>query len=215
MKKLVFIYQFILVSILGINAQDSTFYLVVKLSEKDSLDNLNWNLNSITFCTGETPLTSGNTFSGVFSKQKSTILVDYNATLGELIYLYSPIKQMSFGPSGGFVKNTPWFAPILTFSLFKGMFKTLHWVGWSFGDPEEKGTSEEILFCFSYHQISLLYAGFECSYANNVYQKNNPEDILCMKKTFELNNQFSTFFGTGYMFNTEKFLWSTGISFNL
>lgn len=190
------------------------FALVISVSELNAQDSTGWNISSISFSTGETPLTSGNTFTGVFSKGKSTIIVDYNATLGELIYFYSPIKQFSFGPSGGFVKNTPWVAPIAQLDLFKSHVKTLHWIGWSLGDPEKGGTSKEVLFCFSYQQVSLLHKGVELYYANNIYQKNTSEHIFGVKETFKLNKKFSTFFGGGYMMNAKKFLWSTGLNYN-
>src|SRR6056297_4004059 len=71
-----------------------------------------WKFNSASFTTGVTSLTKGNTLSASFSKNKSLLVLDYNKELGEFLYFYSPIKQVSLGGSGGFFKNVPWFGPI-------------------------------------------------------------------------------------------------------
>lgn len=178
-----------------------------------------WKLNSISWSTGETPLTSGNTFSAVMSKDNVTIIADYNDDLGEIIYFYSPEKsnRFSFGPSGGEFKNTFWAGPITQFVLLKRHLTILNWVGWSLGDPEDlegKGEPSELKFCFAYHQATISAKGFDAYYANQIYQKNDMEHIFGLKKTFNLSERISLCGGLGYMLNAEKFLWSTGLNYN-
>ena len=66
------------------------------------------------------------------------------------MYFYYPKKWFSIGHSSGFFKNSVFTGPIGTIELGKGLGKgnfslnTLHWLGWSFGDPEEESTKE---FC--------------------------------------------------------------------
>lgn len=174
-----------------------------------------WRFNSASFTTGVTSLTKGNTLSASFSKDRSLLVLDYNKELGEFLYFYSPIKQISFGGSGGFFKNVPWFGPIASFNLVKGHIKTLHWIGWSLGDPEKRNTSEEMLFCFSYQQISVNYNGFEAYYALQHYQDFPEEHIFGIKKDFQLNENFSVPASGGYMLNADNLIWSIGLSYNV
>lgn len=174
----------------------------------------NWNISSISLCTGETPLTSGLTFSGVVLKDKSSLILDLNNDLGEIIYFYTPIKQISAGFSGGFLYNTPWFGPIASFNLLDGHITTLNWIGWSAGDPERGNTSEKIIFCFSYQQFNLNWKDFQAYYVLLHYQKNIPEHIFGMTGTLDFNEKVSLFGGVGYMYNEDKVLWSTGFKYN-
>jgi len=174
-----------------------------------------YNLKSASFYTGESSLTKGNTLTLVFEKDKKSLTLDLNNDLGEVIYFYSPKDWYSVGFSGGYVYNTPWFGPIGSLNLFKGHLTTLHWFGWSTGNPEERSTKLEASFCFSYQKASINIAGFQLSYANQIYQHNDPEHIFDIKKSFKINNYFSTFASGGYMLNSDKFLWSGGICLTL
>ncbi|MFA5953713.1 MAG: hypothetical protein WC812_03910 [Candidatus Pacearchaeota archaeon] len=172
-----------------------------------------WKINSINFVAGETPLTKGITLSPVFSKGKSTIMIDLNQELGELMFFYSPKKWCSIGPSVGFFKNTSWVGPIASLNIFNGHVTTLNWVGWSFGNPEAIGggtTNSNVDFLFSFHQVSVNYFGVEGYYILQHYQKNFPGHIVGVKYTFALGDNFSLFGGYAYMFRADKSLWSAG-----
>jgi len=188
----------------------SAFMLKVN-AQKDSS---NWKLSSVYFSTGETPLTVGNTFGFSVTKGSSVLLCDYNDDLGEVLYFYAPSKFVSFGPTGGFFKNTPWFGPVLSFSLFNGHFTTLNWVGWSTGNPEKETTVAELPFCFSFQQATLTLAGFNFKYAVQNYQKNPTEQIVQIDRNFILNKNLNLSGGGGYMIRAEKFLWFMCISYN-
>jgi len=126
--------------------------LAMALASAFSQENENWKLNSISIGSGETPLSSGLAVSAVISKEKSVFLCDYNSTLGEILYFYSPIKQFSFGYSGGVFKSNMWVfwsGPIASLNLLNGHFTTLNWFGWSLGDPEMEKTESEILLFIS------------------------------------------------------------------
>lgn len=186
----------------------------IKSSAQDSV---NWKLNSVSISSGETPLSSGLAFSAKISRGKSVVLCDYNSTLGEALYFYSPIKQFSFGYSGGVFKSNIWVfwaGPIASFSLFDGHLTTLNWAGWSLGDPEMEKTTSEIKFCFSYQQISLNWKFAEAYYALLHYQRCKPEHIFGTKFNFNLSEKISLCGGLGYMLNAEKYLWSTGLDYN-
>lgn len=107
-----------------------------------------------------------------------------------------------------------WSGPIASLNLFNGHLTTLHWAGWSLGDPEMEKTTSEIKFCFSYQQVSLNWKFAEVYYALLHYQKCKPEHIFGIKGTFKLYDNFSLTGGLGYMLNKEKYLWSTGIVYN-
>lgn len=190
--------------------------LIIKLQiHAQKTDSLGWRLNSLSFSTGETSLTKGNTLSGSFSKNKSILVFDFNDALGEAIYFYSLSKNISAGPTIGFLNNIIWFGPISNICLFKEHVGILSWVGWSFGNTEKGNPDSEIEFCFSYHQIVLSGWKYKISYALQHYQKNCPEHIFELKKTINLNKNFSTSFGGGYMTKSEKFLWNLALNYNL
>lgn len=172
-----------------------------------------WKVNSLTFMTGETPLLKGNSLTVSFSKAKSDFVVDINSELGEFLHFYSG-KNFSPGYSAGFYKNFPWAGPVLTMQFFKGHFKTLNWVGWSFGNPEESTTETKPAFLFSYHQFSLVYKWIEGYYTLQHYQKSLPEHLGGMKLTFSLNKNIFIFGGWGYMTRAEKHLWSMGLTYS-
>ncbi len=167
--------------------------------------------------TGVGPLTKGNTFTLAFSGKKSYLSFGVNNALGEIIYLHSLNKNFSVGFSGGYLNNTLWAGPIATTSWFGGHLNTLHWAGWSHGNTEEGNTEIMPMFCFSYQQASLNIYGFEALYANQIYQELPAEHIFNLKKTFKIKTRklpgdFTCFFSGGYMLNSEKFLWSSGLS---
>lgn len=64
-------------------------------------DSLSWKVKSISASAGESPLATGLSGSVSLLKGKSSLSLDLNMSLGQAIYCYSPIKQISFGPSGG------------------------------------------------------------------------------------------------------------------
>ena len=162
--------------------------------------------------TGETPLLKGNSFTAVFSKAKSTFVLDINLELGEFLHFYST-KNFCPGYSAGFYKNSPWIGPIFTTEFFKGHFKSLNWVGWSFGDPEKSTTKAKADFLFSYHQFSLVYKWVECYYVLQHYQSNLPEHVEGIKLTLPISKNFFVFGGWAYMKRAEKNLWSMGLTF--
>jgi hypothetical protein len=178
--------------------------------------------------TGETPLTSGTTFYLEFLKGRSSYLIDINDGLGELLYFYTPekINWLSFGYSGGVFRKCLWAGPIASISLdvFQGKLSTLHWMGWSLGDPEEGSTTKEILFCFNYHQVSYTFKSFSSYIVFQKYQKNKWEYIPGFKQvtyTFDFKDSMplnldkaSLFLGGGYIINKEHFLWSFGVNFD-
>lgn len=194
-----------------------TIILILTLSTKVKRAHAQDSPISLNFSgyTGTSSLTSGNTFSFVFTKNKSSLTFDLNDDLGELIYLYSPKEFYSFGFSGGFLNNTLWFGPIGALSSFEGHLKVLIWEGWSHGDTEEGNTEIMPRFCFSFIQTSINFSGFDFSYANQIYQKNPMEHIFCIKKIFKIYKNVNIFASGGYMLYKEKFLYSGGVSIKI
>ncbi|MCA9487730.1 MAG: hypothetical protein KC516_02095 [Nanoarchaeota archaeon] len=174
-----------------------------------------WSLSSVTIQTGETPLTKGITITPSFSVGESTLLIDFNAELGEVMYFQNLTGWVSGGPSGGFYKNSPWVGPIWSFNLFDGHLTTLNWFGWSFGNPEEGTTKENPKFLFSYHQANIIFNPFEVYYVFQHYQELPVEHITGMKFNFNPNKKIVLSGGLGYMFHAEKPLWSMGMSYRI
>ncbi|MFH1503356.1 MAG: hypothetical protein ABIE36_01740 [Candidatus Diapherotrites archaeon] len=189
------------------------------LKQKDTLTNekSTWEGLSLTFLTGETALTDGNTLMAVWKKGKSVLIADINDELGEFMYFYYPKKWFSIGPSAGFLWGSPYIGPIGTIELYKNnfSFKTLDWFGWNLGN-----SIDECSFLFSFHQFTFGYefknkVALETYYILQHFQKNSPEHIPGIKLTFKLNNSWSVFGGGAYMVHKDYHLWSCGINFNL
>jgi hypothetical protein len=186
--------------------------------DKDTLTTKkpSWEGLSLTFLTGETSLTKGNTFTGVWKRGKSVLIADINDELGEFMYLYYPKKWFSIGPSVGFLWGRPYIGPIGTLELYKNnfSFKTLDWFGWDFGNAIDTCS-----FLFSYHQLTLAYK-IKDKVLPEVYYalqhfKGEPEHLFGAKLTFNLNKTWSVFGGWGYMLKADYHLWSCGVNLNL
>jgi len=177
-----------------------------------------WNFSSVTFLTGRTPLIGGNTATVAFTKGKSVLSFDFNSQLGEYMYFYYPKPWFSIGHSSGFFKNTVFTGPIgtLEFGSKSGFhFNSLHWLGFSAGDPEEESTKAEANFLFNYHQANFSYKGITVYYAWQQYQENPVEHLIGTKITMNLNDHWSGFGGWAYMTQKGGHLWSIGATFKL
>jgi len=184
------------------------------LSQSVSADSVQYS-KRFTVQTGTTPLSSGLACSVMIQKSKSSLILDLNKSMGQLVWLYTPAKNISVGLSGGFFNQVLWFGPLVSINLFNGHFSTLHWVGWSMGDTEEGITGLEVPFCFSYQQIALNWAGFEASYVLFHYQKEAPENIFNLKKTFNVDDNLCIFGSGGYMFKKDKIIFAIGMNYSL
>ncbi|PJE81364.1 hypothetical protein COU58_02690 [Candidatus Pacearchaeota archaeon CG10_big_fil_rev_8_21_14_0_10_32_42] len=167
-------------------------------------------INKITLSTGMTSLTKGLTLSVSFNQGENYLITEYNAELGQVLYLVKLSDNFSFGPTAGFLKNVLWFAPIITASFFNDHVRTLHWAGWSFGNCESAENEIHARYCFSFQSISILVENFEASYALQHYYYFQPEHIFSLKKEFNLNDKFMVFFSGGYMLMAEDPLWAIG-----
>ena len=212
MKKL-----FILFVLLTLTFADKVFSQEDRVSQEDTLTSKksNWEGLSITFLTGETSLTKGNTLTAVWKKEKSILVADINNDLGEFMYFYYPKKWFSIGPSAGFLYGRPYIGPIGTIELCKGnfSFKTLDWLGWDFGNAIDTCS-----FLFSFHQFTFGYE-FNKKITSEAYFalqhfRGEPEQLFGVKETFRLNKNWSAFGGWGYMVKKDYHLWSCGINFS-
>ena len=171
-----------------------------------------WSFNSASFLTGETSLTKGNMLEASFTKDNSSLVFHYNRDLSEAIYFRHLGDHVFIGGSGGFYLNVPWFGPIATTSFFGGTVRTMHWIGWSTGNPETGTTSTEMLFCFSYQESSVHYKGFKGYYALQHYQTFPAEHIVSVQQSLGLGHGISVFAGAGRKIRAEEFIFSMGIA---
>lgn len=180
-----------------------------------SLSQSNWEVKSLCIQTGETSFTSGLSFNSTLSKKNSTLVLDFNSDLGEIIYLYSPINELSFGPSVGFFNNTLWYGPIAELNLFNKFFRNMLWVGWSFGDTEKGNTSKDMLFCFSYWETSLNFKNTSIYYSLMKYQEEKTDQIYGIRQDFEINSKWLLNTSVGYIHFEKKPLYSIAITYKL
>ena len=191
----------------------TTLLLVALIQLALAQEKQSWEVTSIAFQTGESSLVSGNMFSLTISKDKSAWMFDLNDKLGEAIYLYSPKSWFSIGHSEGVFKRVLWAGPIATLNFPKLGISTMHWPGWSIGDPEIGKTEGKILFCFNYHQFNWTYKSVTASYIYSKYQANTC-NYVGLKKVLPINKNLSAFGAGLYCFENEDYLWSMGLTYD-
>lgn len=188
---------------------------LMTLMSSISFSQSNWEMKSLSIQTGETSFTTGLSVNSILSKQNSTLILDFNSDLGEIIYLYSPVSELSFGPSVGFFNNTLWGGPIAELSLFNKVLKNMVWFGWSFGDTEKGSTSKDAMFCFAYQETSLNFKNTSVYYALMKYQKERTDPMYGIRQNFEINQKWLLNTSLGYIHLKRKPLYSIALTYNL
>jgi hypothetical protein len=195
------------------------FFILVfssKAFSQDTTANTGWKLKSIALTTGETPLSSGLNLDVYVSKGKNSFCLSYNTVLGQVVYDIPITKWLVVQPTGGLFHNVPWVGPMVTFKLFNNHIVTNHWFGWSGGIPETGETSlkkNNLIFLYSYQQITYSAKGFDLYYVLFHYEKCAPIHLIGLKKTFELDEHKAIPASFTYVLPTKKIMWSLGFTY--
>lgn len=173
-------------------------------------------LSNIDFSSGRSALGSGIYIVFNMSSEKmgasqitfasDKILINHFFSLGEK-------KKIKVGPSGGYFKNVPYVGVISTTSFFKG-FSTIHWFGYSFGQPEEI-VEISPSFLFGVNTISYDIWKFRLSHTVIHFQKSPPKYVSCLRYTQKINKNFLAYTDIAYDITNKTQLLKLGVNWKI
>ena len=173
-------------------------------------------LKNIDFSSGRSALGSGiyvifNSSSANHGASQITIaqdkiLVNHLFSIGEK-------RIIKIGPSGGYFKNVPYVGAIAITSPFKG-FSTLHWTGYSFGQPE--GIWEvEPSFLFLVNSVCYDIWRFRVSHTIIHFQELKPKHVSCLRYTQKINGDLSAYTDIAYDITNKTQLLKLGVNWKI
>ena len=129
----------------------------------------------------------------------------------EVTYLLRMLDgKILVGPNIGFFLNVPYGGPMMVCSP-TDMISTLHWCGWSFGQPEgpvEGRTS----FLFAVNAITATVWRVSATYCLINYMDNKPQHTVDLKYAQGINRNFSIYTNIGYDFLNQSQLLKIGVN---
>jgi hypothetical protein len=203
MKKiLVIIFPFLTVGALAESKIDST------LTKNDSTG---IHLSNIDVSSGKGAVSSGLYLYFNLESDKAILQTTISENDLEITYFYRLFKdKILIGPNIGYFYNVPYGGAMIVFSPIK-YISTLHWGGWSFGQPDRKMESDAS-FLFGVNSISVNAWRFNASYCLINYMKNKPQHTVSLKYTQAINKSFSVYTDVGWDFKNENQLLKIGIN---
>lgn len=167
-------------------------------------------LSSIELSTGKSALSTG--FSAEFNfetKNNKTQIVLREDRI--FINSLGQIKKIrvSVGPSVGYFQNVPFAGAIAVFAPFK-FFSTLHWVGYSFGEPNAK-LSFKPSFLFLVNSASVKVWRLTASYSIISFMELPTKQVvgLCYKQ--KILSDFFAYTDVGYDITNKEQLLKVGV----
>jgi hypothetical protein len=181
---------------------------------KELKDLNSFHFSSVDLSSGKGAITSG-TFIFVNFENKKSFL---NTTTGpsdiEITYLRRFCNdKILVGPNVGYFFNVPYMSVQVILSPFK-FIETLHWVGWSFGKPNEI-IELKPGFLISVNAISLKSGRFKATYTLINYMKNLPQHTATLKYTQKINTNFTVYTDVGYDFLHKNQLLQIGVNYKI
>ena len=124
--------------------------------------------------------------------------------------MYSiPKVRTLIGPSVGYFQNVPFGGVICKFSPFK-FFSTLHWVGYSFGEPGGKiSLTPQALFLVNAANINVWR--FKVNYSAIKFQKLPIKQVVGISYTQKISTNFSVYTDIAYDITNKEQLLKIGI----
>jgi len=212
MKKTFFLFFIFFVVMISVQAQNDS-----SVTQTTS----EFQLKNIDFSSGRSALGSGiyiifNTVSQKYGASQITIAQD--KILVNHFFSIGKKKKIKIGPSAGYFKNVPYAGVISTTSLFKKGplkgFSTLHWAGYSFGQPEDSWEITPSLL-FLVNSVSYDIWKFRASHMVIHFQKNKPKHVSCLRYTQKINSDFSAYTDIAYDITNKAQLLKLGINWKI
>ncbi|MFA4941666.1 MAG: hypothetical protein WC582_03690 [Patescibacteria group bacterium] len=201
-KNLVIIFSFLTISVLAESKVDST------LTRNNSTDIY---LSSIDISSGKGAISSGLYLYFNLESDKAILQTTISENDLEITYFYRLFKdKILIGPNIGYFCNIPYGGAMVVFSPIK-YISTLHWGGWSFGQPNGK-MEPDASFLFGVNSITVSAWRFNVSYCLINYMKNKPQHTVSLKYTQAVSKDFSVYTDVGYDFKNENQLLKIGIN---
>jgi hypothetical protein len=207
MKKIFLLFFAFFGAIIFVQAQNDS--LVTQTTSEFQLKNID-------FSSGRSALGSGiyiifNSASQKYGASQITfaqdkILVNHFFSIGGK-------KKIKIGPSAGYYKNVPYVGAIMTTSPFKG-FSTLHWAGYSFGQPEDVWEIAPT-FLFLVNAVNYDVWRFRVSHTVIHFQELKPKHVSCLRYTQKINGDLSAYTDIAYDITNKTQLLKLGVNWKI
>jgi len=188
------------------------FLVISTFGQKDSVSTAEKSikLSSIELSTGKSALSAG--FSAEFNfetkNNKTQIVLREDRIFVNSLWCIKKIR-VSVGPSAGYFQNVPFAGAMAVFAPFK-FFSTLHWVGYSFGEPNKK-LSFKPSFLFLVNSASVKVWRLTASYSIISFMELPTKQVLGLCYKQKILNDFFAYTDIGYDITNKEQLLKVGV----
>ncbi len=167
-------------------------------------------LRSIDISTGRSALSSGFSLDlGFRSNNVITVLTLRQDRVFVNHFYNIPRAKLLVGPSVGFLQNTPFAGAIAKFSPTK-FLSTLHWVGYSFGEPAGVIVVSPS-FLFLVNGATITVRDFKAYYQAVTFMKLPTKHVVGASYQQPMTKNISAYFNAGYDFTNSEQLLQLGV----
>jgi len=199
MKKVIFL-SIIFVTILCFNVFGQSDSVVAKKIE----------LSSVELSTGRSALSSGLSLDFFLKGEKTNTQITLRQDRIFFNHIYSlPKLKISVGPSVGYFQNVPFGGVIGKFSPLK-FFSTLHWVGYSFGEPNKKMNIEPS-FLFLVNSANINVWRLRGSYSVVKFMELPAKHVVSVCYQHQIAKNFAVYTDAGYDLTNKEQLLKFGV----
>ncbi len=173
-------------------------------------DSVRIELHSIDISAGRSALSSGFSLDlGFRSNNANTLvaLMQDRVFLNHLIIV--PRARLSIGPSVGFMQDVPFIGAIAQFSPMK-FLSTLHWFGYSFGEPGETIDGKPS-FLFLVNGITITVQDFKTYYQAVSFMKLPTKHVVGISYQQPMAKSIYIYGKVGYDFTSSEQLLQLGV----
>lgn len=188
----------------------SILFAISIYGQNDSVPVKKIELNRVDLSTGKSALSSGLSLDFYLNSKNANTQITLRQDRIFFNYLYSLSKlKMSIGPSVGYFQNVPFGGIIGKFSPFK-FFSTLHWVGYSFGEPNGKMNIEPS-FLFLVNSANINVWRLRGSYSVVNFMKLPAKHVVSICYQHQIAKNFAVYTDAGYDLTNKEQLLKFGV----
>lgn len=174
--------------------------------QTDSVQSRKMELYSVDLSSGKSALSSGLSIDFNLKGPNTNTQITLRQDRIFVNHLYSfPKLKIGIGPSFGYFQNVPFGGVMCKFSPFK-FFSTLHWAGYSFGEPNGKMNIKPS-FLFLVNSANINIWRLRGSYSIVNFMKLPAKHVVSICYQHQVAKNFTLYTDAGYdMTNNEQLL---------
>ncbi len=173
-------------------------------------DSLRTELRSVDISTGKSALSNGYSLDLGFRSNNTITMVTLRQDRVFLNHCFLiPKANLSIGPSIGFLQNVPFAGAIALFTPTK-YISTLHWVGYSFGEPG-KDIVGDPSFLFLVNGITITAWNFKTYYQAVTFMELPTKQVIGGSYQWLIAKRISIYGNAGYDFTNKEQLLQLGV----